>query len=264
MVKKYLFLALAALVTVSCHKLPDNPITTSNIVPPPLPKCSQRIKKVIQHVKYPGTGFNDDVYPTEYFYDAQGRVDSIDSRAKQKILYAANGQVKLRLQYDYYNPKVLCKHIYHYNSVGRVGSILSQYFDENNQQGQQFQTFFEYDNFGFVVKEWQSNGDDEMVPTREGGNAIKVQRFYNATGQEHFLSIAAFDENCNPEYLAGLNNIYPGSYNPNNTIFEQILYWDCGDYDGSPQNYTITYNDEGLPLKSEENLGNHWIEYIYE
>ena len=114
------------------------------------------------------------------------------------------------------------------------------------------------------MKNWSPTGNDKSVITREDGNSTKVQRFYNDNGQEHYLSIASYDDKWNPEYVAGLNNIYPGEYSPNNATFRQLVSWDCGDYDPSPHNHMITYNDEGLPVKSEDDAGNYWTEYIYE
>lgn len=230
-----------------------------------MPQFSQRIKKVIQRVEYPGAGFPIQSFQTEYFYDAQGRVDSIYSNhAGKKVLYAPNGKVEKLLQYNYYNTRVGVENTYQYNSEGRVESITMQYFDENGQPSFQTQNFFEYNSAGYVVEEWHSGGNDKAVITRENGNEVKNQRFYNDNGQEHFLSVAAFDDKFNPEYVAGLNNIYPGAFSPNNTTFAQLVHWDCADYDGSPHYYTLTYNDDGLPLKSEEDSGNLWIEYIYE
>jgi hypothetical protein len=257
-----LFLLFPILLTNSCQKTPLEPASPE---PAPLPQFSQRIKKVIRHVTYPGTGFSENIFQTEYFYDAQGRVDSIYAyHSGQKVLYAPNGKVEKLLRYDYYNTRVGAENTYQYDSEDRVESITMQYFDENGQPSFQSQQFFEYDNEGFVVKEWHSNSNDKTVITRENGNAVKNQRFYNANGEEHWLSIAAFDDKFNPEYAVGMNSIYPGEFSPNNTTFAQIVHWDCGDYDPSPRNYTLIYNDEGLPLKSEETSGNYWVEYIYE
>lgn len=257
-----LFLLFPFLLFNACQK---TSLVPDNLRLADLPEFSQRIKKVVRHVQYPGTGFSEQSFSTEYFYDAQGRVDSIYSNhAGQKVLYAPNGRVEKLLGYDYYNTRVGAEHFYQYNNQGRVESITTQYFDENNQPSFQSQQFFEYNSEGFVVKEWHLGSNDKAVITRENGNAIKNQRFYDNNGQEHFLSIADFDDKFNPEYAAGLNNIYPGAYSPNNITFAQIVHWDCADYDPSPRNYTLTYNDEDLPLKSEEDSGNYWIEYIYE
>lgn len=250
------------LLTNACQKAPSEPASPE---PATLPQFSQRIKKIIQHVEHPGTGFSETVFQTEYFYDAQGRVDSIYSHhAGKKVLYAPNDKVEKLLQYNYYNTGIGVEHTYQYNNEGRVESITMQYFDGNGQPSFQSQQFFEYDNEGFVVKEWHSNSNDKTVITRENGNAVKTQRFYNANGQEHWLSIAAFDDKHNPEYAVGMNSIYPGEFSPNNTTFAQIVHWDCADYDPSPRNYVLTYNGEGLPLKSEEDSGNLRIEYFYE
>ena len=256
MLKKHLCFFLFTLLVVSCHKGSDSPRN-----PPSPPQFSQRIKQVIRHIEYPGTGFPEGIFSTEYFYDAQGRVDSI---TKQKILYAANGRVEKALHYDYYNAVVAGASTYQYNSEGRVESILNQNFNANNQIDSEYKKFFEYNDDGYVVKDWISIGDDKSVITREDGNSTKVQRFYDNTGAEHYLSIASYDDKWNPEYVAGLNSIYPGEYSPKNVTFAQLVSWDCGDYDASPVHYSITYNDEGLPLKSEADNGYMWIEYIYE
>ena len=257
MLTKYLLLSLATLLAVSCHQPVDN-LTPCN---PDMPQFSQRIKKVVRHVTYPGTGFPEAAFTTEYFYDALGRVDSM---VGQKVLYAANGRVEKILQYDYYNTYISGEYTYYHDSQGRVESIARQYFDDSGQPTQQSQQFIKYDDNGLVQEEWSSSGNDKSVVTLENCNAVKVQRFYNDTGEEHYLSIASFDEKWNPEYVAGLNNIHPGEHSPNNRTFGQLVHWDCGDYDPSPITYSITYNKEGLPLKSEADAGYVWTEYIYE
>ncbi|MCY7327355.1 MAG: hypothetical protein LH618_02265, partial [Saprospiraceae bacterium] len=174
MLKKYLFFFATALLVVSCHKLPDNQHN-----PPPPPEFSQRIKQVIRHVSYPWINSTAaDAFSTEYFYDTQGRVDSI---TKQKILYSANGRVEKVLHYDYYNVVVAGQSIYEYDNNDRVKSILNQNFNANNQITSEYKQFFEYNDDRYDVKDWISKGNDKAVITRENGNATKTQRYNDNT-----------------------------------------------------------------------------------
>lgn len=81
------------------------------------------------------------------------------------------------------------------------------------------------------------------------GNVIKTQAFYNKNNKEHLLSIAAYDSGFNPFYLIGLHRLEPFFYSVHNPVMEQIVYWDCADYDASPQKTTYEYDTDQLPVR---------------
>lgn len=258
---------LLLLLISSCQKSADSPAqppspTAENVFQREMPHFSKRLKAWNTYVGAPGGGAGGGEFfrKTTYFYDAQGRVDSLWFNANgwgtgSKIVYAADGRVEKYLQYDD-KGKLNARRIYTYNAKGLVESWRNE--------GSLHQKNFEYNESGFLTLAWYSNGDDKTVFTLENSNPVKVQRFYNHDGKEHYLSVAKFDEGWNPLYLAGLYDVFPGEHTPNNQTFGQIVHWDCADYDGSPRTRKLTYDAEGLLLKVEDTLGDYREEYIYE
>lgn len=213
---------------------------------------SKRLYKTVTTHFAPGTGFDPWTTETRYFFDAQNRVDSIwDNKTPSKILYAADGKVDQQITYYSDNPQKISRNAQYVYENGRLARIHSTYFDLNgNPQNWTTTQFFVWNDQGFIEKTWYESGNDKRVFTRDAcGNILKTQDFYNVNNEEHMLQIAAYDSTPDPHYLIGLDAVFPTAYSVHNPTFDQIVHWDCADYDGSPIYSEYTYDSEGLPLK---------------
>ncbi len=225
---------------------------------------SKYLVKTVKTVSYPGTGFLPSVFTTQYFFDAQGRVDSIrtDYQAN-KVVYAPDGKVDKLLSYGYDIQKLNSIQQYFYEN-GRVSKTEQTSFDQNgNPQAWVSRYFYEWDTAGFVAKTWFDGGDDKAVFTRDDcGNVLKTQRIYDQNGEEHMLVVAEYADTPSPYFLIGLDKIFPGDYSVHNPTVEEIVHWDCGDYIAGPMNTEYEYDAENLPVKALSSF--QVVEFFYQ
>jgi hypothetical protein len=257
-------ISLAILLFCGCHSLTKDPnLSPENACETPV--FAKKLVKTMSQRFYPGTPFNlPDTLYTNYFFDIQNRLDSInDDGNGTKIIYLPNGQVEKTVHYSKYNSTNYNINLYTYNSINQIVSIL--YSSSNPASTYQYTYKYQYDSGGFLLKKWLEGGNDVTHLVRDScGNFLKVKDIYNTTGVEHFLSEASFETSFNPLYLIGFNNIFPNSASINNVKTDQIVHWDCAaDYDGGLMTSTYEYNSVGLPTRQV--LSTYYIiDYFYE
>lgn len=255
------FFALVLLAFTACEKKQSSQgdLLDNQCVFQPF---SKRLHKVIKTNTYPGTSFPPYVRTTEYFFDDQGRVDSmLNDQTASAVSYDLDGRVSQLRHYAYQQPQTLTGVTTYYYNNGLLVKTVENH--PGSPTSWSLSWFYEWDANGFIVKTWTENGNDKRVFTRdECGNVLKTQDFYNDTNAEHFLSEATYDPTPNPRYLIGLDAILPGSYSVNNPNYSRIIHWDCSDYDGSPNFSEYEYDAEGLPVKMTNSYGTE--EYFYE
>lgn len=206
-------------------------------------------------------GFSPIQKETFYFFDTQNRLDSIAGNYTfSKIIYNPDGAVEKRLNYKKNSPQILSSESQYMYENGKLARIVTTYFGSIT-----WNTTYHYEwhNNGFLRSRWFEGGNDKTVFTRDGcGNVIKEQDFYHVNNEEHRLAIAEFDGTFSPYYLIGLHRIFPEDYSVYNPVMNQIVHWDCGDYDPSPIHHTYEYNAEGLPVKMANAY--RMVEFFYE
>lgn len=245
----YLFLALLSFSSACNDTQPahGDPLLNACNYPP----FSKRLKKTVATQTYPGANFSPDIRMTEYFFDDQGRVDSIMAhQTAHAVVYSPDGKVNQLRSYAYAQPQLLQSVTqYFYNNGLLEKTVRTSYDAAGNPAGWTNTHFYEWDANGFLAKTWFEGSNDKRVFTRdECGNILKTQDFYNANNAEHFLSEAAYANTPNPHYQIGLDAIFPGNYSVHNQNFSQIIHWDCADYDPSPITSEYEYDAEGLPV----------------
>jgi len=213
------------------------------------PIFNLRLSKTITKHFYSLDGHGFSQYETSYFFDNQGRVDSIaGSYGLLKIMYHANGRVDKTVWRQSDSPQTFISESQYVYSNGRLARIQTTSLSGAFLP---YTYHYEWNKNGFLKKMWREGGSDKTVFTHDGcGNIVKEQDFYNADNQEHRLAIAEFAETFSPYYQIGLHKIYPNQYSVHNPLMTQIVHWDCSaDYDPSPQHFTYEYNEQQLPVK---------------
>ncbi|MBX2892732.1 MAG: hypothetical protein KF734_17520 [Saprospiraceae bacterium] len=226
---------------------------------------SKRLKKTVTTLYYWGTNLSPDVRTAEYFFDAQNRVDSIFSdNIAVKILYAPTGEVDKKLVYYWGKPQNIAGVTHYHYQNGQVVKFQTFYYAvDGTLQNWSTINHFEWNAQGFLEKTWLEGGNDKTVFTVDDcGNILKTQDFYNDTNLEHRLEVAEYADTYSPYYLIGLHKIYPGYHSVHNPIFNQIVHWDCADYDPSPIHSEYEYDADGLPIKMSNPY--RTIEFFYE
>ncbi len=231
----------------------------SPCVPANLP--SVRLTKKIVERQYPLFVGTD---TTCYAYNAAGQLSSIKQKNQlNEINYRSDGKVDFLKTSNYHPDGIYTITRFFYNN-----SLLNHTVDEvYNSDGTLKYTaqkkYYLVDANGLVRKIWFEQPSDETVFSYDSCiNLVMTQRFYVNTGQEHYLWVGSYDQYFNPEYLIGLNDVFPAEYSPNNPVLTQIVHWDCCDYDASPHEVKYTYNSQGLPITATSTYNNTW--YYYE
>lgn len=262
--KIFLLLGFAALFS-GCKNIETIPVLQEGTSNPCLTgSFTRHLKKTVTTVEHPGTGFTPSVFKTEYFFDTQGRVDSLQADYQAlKIVYAPDGKVDKLISWWPDIKKVGSVEQYFYEN-GRVSKTERTIFDQNgNPNPHVFRYFYEWDSAGFVSKKWYDGGNDQTIFTRDNcGNALKIQDFYNQSGEEHYLGVAEFADTPSPYFLIGLDAVFPGAYSVNNRTFGQIIHWDCADYDPGPITTQYEYDAENLPILASSPF--RTVEFFYE
>ncbi len=265
MLKSILFFAfLLAMALSACNKSEPLPPKNNTFNNPCLTQTfSNRLKKTIA-ASSQGNGFPTFYQTTEYFYDIQGRVDSIlyyDSSAK--VGYDSEGQVVTYTTY-WLGQGVSSIRTYTYENGLLKQTVTKQFDQAGNLHNWVHTTNFEWNEQGFIKKFWQENGNDVTVLTLDDcGNTLESRDFYNSTGVEHRLSQSAYTTTISPYFLIGLHKVFPTDYSVNNWASSEIVHWDCGaDYIGGVFNTEYEYNSENLPTKATNYF--HTVEFIYE
>jgi hypothetical protein len=246
-----------ALILPSCHHASDenaefpykNPCLTQTF--------SKRLNKVVYTSFNETTGKPYTDLQIQYFFDANGRLDSISGG--HKIRYNAAGRVD---QVIYSIPNAPNQVNQYFYKKGLLFKIETNIYNPNGTLNQKRVKNFEWDAQGFVHKTWIQGFDHFTVYNRDAcGNNIKTQDFIISGNREDQLRVATFSDTYNPEYLIGLHEIDPSYYSIHNESISEIIH-SSADFLPGPIEYQYEYNTDGLPVKKMST--GHLVEYFYE
>ncbi|MDX2135857.1 MAG: hypothetical protein SFV52_13795 [Saprospiraceae bacterium] len=228
-------------------------------------QIAKRLYKTVSTAQPAGSGAHSTVYTAEFFFDQQNRVDSIRMNdTPYKVMYNAAGQVDKLLTYFAEHPAIVqSEQTYHYQ-MGRLDKTISQNFDlQGNPQGWRPVVYYTWNSEGFLEKTRYEGGDEETVYSHDGcGNRVETREMSLPTGLETMLVVAQFSDTFSPYFLIGLDKIFPAQYSAHNKIMEQIVHWDCADYDPDPIVFEYEYGPDGLPTTMSSRYGT--VAFFYE
>ncbi len=229
---------------------------------------TRRLVKTVTTRLYPGTNYVSPKSETHYFFDAQNRVDSIATgdftRTGQKIIYLPDGNVDKIRHYHHSGAQLFISITQYAYRNGRLAKSEKYQITPANPTAR-WTCHFEWGDDGFIHKTWYDfQQHEKTILTHDAcGNLVKSQDLVNGTNEETRLSISKFADTFSPYYLIGLDKIFPdGPYSVHNSTVNQLVHWNCADYDGSPVHNTYIYNTEGLPTQMSNRY--NIVSFFYE
>lgn len=187
----------------------------------------------------------------EYFYDQAGRLDSISNRAYAlKMYYSADGLVeKVQTIYPEFRGYTYFAEYRYTNRI--LESIEDISVSLGGTRFIKSISYYKFDNNQRVNWEKTNSQNDYKTYASDSCNNIHtIQRFYDKDNEKHYIFESSFGEGYDPLYAIGFQKIFPGSCNPNLLATGEIVYWDCGDYEGGVRKYTHVLDSENLPIKT--------------
>ncbi|MEI7587601.1 MAG: hypothetical protein WCJ44_33405 [Runella sp.] len=255
-----LLLALSCAISfASCYHASNENIDNKPITNPCLNQSfPQRLYKIVYTSYDWTTGQGANVQETRFFFDTNNRLDSIGGY--QKIRYGASGLVDQVITYFNNAPNQVEQFVY---ENGRLTKTETNNYSQNGNLNWKTVKHIEWDDQGFIHKTWIEGAGEYTIFTCDAcGNVVKSQDFITSDNRENRLTVETFLDTYNPEYLIGLDKIYPGYYSIHNVSRSEIVHWDNVDFQPSPIDYTYEYNSDGLPVKKKSIL--QLVEYFYE
>jgi hypothetical protein len=173
---------------------------------------------------------------TYYFYNISGQIDSIQnqygSRMDRKINYLPDGRVQSLFTYN--NGQI---QVSTYTYTGNTVTVTSN----------SHSVTYQLDQNGALTTATYQNGNDREEFTLDSCNQnIRIQRFYLANNQEHYLEEIVYSDVYDPFYLAGFHRVFPRYNNLHLTAWTEIVHWDCADYMSGKIQYEHTVNADGF------------------
>jgi hypothetical protein len=227
-------LILSIFCLLSCEK-------QSTIMPQPeactLPNVTKKLDYMIIERSYlsPLTWSISDTI--SFFYDAQGRLDSIHNwyqnqfkfyydadQRPEKYIVSQSGHAPKTSYFEYTGQQVSINdgRVYTYDTQGHL-------------IGSSFLNFNDYDTYA----------------TDNCGQIVKHRSIYHTDNKEHYLWEAEYSDTYNPLFLIGLHRFFIGpQINMHLPAWSEIVHWDCADYASGKAIPTIVSDVESLPIKT--------------